>query len=932
MLCFNCGYPDDREAGHILIDSKQWPTVSRLLDEALDIPPENRDRWLESLSAADAVHQDVLRSLLRHAAAPQTSEFLDVLPNLGAAVAEACVGTLTPGTVVGPYVIEEKLGSGGMGTVWLARRRDGVIKRPVALKLPHAGPLDRHLADRFASERNILADLTHPNIARLYDAGVGVDGQPYLALEYVAGAPLTAYCDEHRLELRGRLRLFQQVLRAVQYAHSNLVIHRDLKPSNVIVGRDGRAMLLDFGIAKLIGADTPDEIMRPQAGMAPVALTPEYASPEQISGQPVTTASDIYSLGVLLFELLTGECPYQLGHSTRSALEEAILNIDPARPSQSVHAESRAIARGSTVRRLSKALRGDLETIVLKALKKSPMDRYSTADAFSEDIERYLAREPITAGRSGGWYRTVKFASRHRISVAGACVALVAVVATAAVAMAEAHSAAIHARAAAAERDRALTLSARNAAVGEFLHMLITEAARSDKPVAVADLVTRSEAIVGKEFQDSPEDRAAILDVVSGYYDTKEEYSRAEELLRQALELVKSSDDADLRRKLQCTHADTMTRVGRASEALPVLNSVLSDPQITPQQSAKCLIVLSRIAQVDNDGPNSLKYAQSALQRLRQSTPRPPLALEADLLADIGSAEHINGNNEVAGRFYQESLATLTRAGLDRGLDALAVRNNWSLVSVGAGNPRVGLDLIDETLRLAAETEPDAPPEPSFIYNRAAALEYLGRYRESREVYLRCAAESRRTGVPARTAGCFVGLASVSYESGDQLSAGSYLAAAATILGDSASPGIHAVIRLQIVKGSLAFAQGRFAEARADLDAVLATSKNIYWLMKALLVRADVNLSDGKLAAAEADAKRAMEFARTSQGSAPYSDGTGMAWLMLGQVLAKEGDDSGARQAFNAAVENLSHTIDANHPRLLLARRLVSVVSGHPVS
>jgi serine/threonine protein kinase len=916
----------------MVIDPKQWPTLSRLLDEVLDIPPENRDRWLESLSATDAVHKDVLRSLLRHAAAPQTSEFRDVLPDLFATVAEACVVTLTPGTVVGPYVIQEELGSGGMGTVWLARRRDGVIKRPVALKFPHAGPRSRHVADRFASERNILADLTHPNIARLYDAGVGADGQPYLALEYVAGAPLTAYCDEHRLDLPGRLRLFQQVLRAVQYAHSNLVIHRDLKPSNVIVGSDGRAMLLDFGIAKLIGADTPDEIARPQLGAPPVALTPEYASPEQISGQPITTASDIYSLGVLLFELLTGECPYQLGHSTRSALEEAIVSIDPARPSQSVRAEAKAIARGSTVRRLSKALRGDLEAIVLKALKKSPMERYSTADALSEDIERYLAGDPIAAGKRGGWYRALRFASRHRISVAGAGVALVAVVATAAVAMTEAHSAAIHARAAAAERDRALSLSARNAAVGEFLHMLITEAARSDKPVAVADLVTRSEAIVGKEFRDSPEDRAAVLDVVSGYYDTKEEYSRAEGLLRQALDLVKSSDDADLRRKLQCAHADSMTRVGRASEALAALNSVLSDTQTSAQQAAKCLIVLSRIAQVANDGPNALKYAQRALQRLRQSTSRPPLALEADLLADIGSAEHISGQNEVAGRFYEESLATLTRAGLDRGLDALAVRNNWSLVSVGAGNPRAGLGLINDTLRLAAETEPDAPPEPTFIYNRAAALEYLGRYRESHEDYLRCAAESRRTGVPASTASCFVGLASVSYESGDPVSAGSYLAAATAILGDSASAGVHAVIRLHIVKGLLASALGRFAEARADLDAVLATSKNVYWLMKALLVRAEVNLSDGKVPAAEADAKRALEIARTSQGSAPYSDGTGLAWLMLGQVRAKKGDITGALEALHAAVENLSHSVDSDHPKLLLARRLESGLSGDPVN
>jgi tetratricopeptide (TPR) repeat protein len=256
------------------------------------------------------------------------------------------------------------------------------------------------------------------------------------------------------------------------------------------------------------------------------------------------------------------------------------------------------------------------------------------------------------------------------------------------------------------------------------------------------------------------------------------------------------------------------------------------------------------------------------------------------------------------------------------------VRNNWSLVSVGAGDPRVGLDLIEQTLRLAAETEPDAPPEPTFIYNRAAALEHLGRYREAREAYLRCAAQMRRTGVPERTASCFVGLASVSDEAGDPVSAGSYLAAAAAIMGDAASPGSHAATRLQIVKGSLALAQGRFAEARSSLDAVIATGKNVYWVMRALLIRAEVNLSDGKVPAAEADAKRALEFARTSQGKANYSDGTGLASLVLGRVLTKEGDESGAHTAFSAAVENLSHTVDPDHPKLLLARQLASVPSG----
>jgi serine/threonine protein kinase len=908
----------------MFIDLKQWPVLSKLLDEALDLPPEDRDRWLESLPQEASAHKHELRSLLRHATAVRTRDFLDVLPSLdevaASAGAVARVVTLTPGTAVGPYVIEREIGSGGMGSVWLARRSDGVIKRPVALKLPHAGPLSRQLAERFASERNILAELAHPNIARLYDAGFSADGQPYLALEYVRGAPLTAYCDEHRLDLCQRLRLFQQVLRAVQYAHGNLVVHRDIKPTNVIVGPDRRAILLDFGIAKLIAADASDDSPRTQ-GAPELGLTPEYASPEQIAGQAITTASDIYSLGVLLFELLTGECPYRLGRTTRAALEEAILTVGPHRPSHSILRESSAGARGSTVRSLSRALRGDLDTIVLKALKKSPAHRYATAEALSEDIERYLAGEPIAARKDGGWYHVRKFVTRHRVPVLCAGVALVAVLATAAIAVYQAHSAAVHARAAAAERDRALALSSRNAAVGEFLHLLITEAAKSDRPVSVRDLVTRSEEIVSREYRNSPEDRAAVLEVLSAYYDTRQEYARAEELLRQALQIVKSSPDGDLRRKLTCAHAATIAKVGREAEAVRVLNSVLQDPQITQEQSARCLIHLSRIAQADGDGPNALKFAQLAWQHLGQVIPRPPVVLEADFLADLGVAHYLNGYNDAAGQYYEQALDKLARAGLERGAEALIMRNNWSMASWGAGQPRVALALMDERLRLGAQTEPDVPPEPTVLYNRAVFLDALGRYAESRESFLRCAAESRRTGVSESTAVCFLGVATVSLDLADPVSAANYLAAAAANVG-SASADSYTMIKLRTARASLELAQGRFEQARADLDAAIAASKSRYLAMYALLIRAEVNLSDGKVAGAEADARRVLDLARSTQGSKRYSYHTGLASLVLGRVLAKQGDEVGAHKAFRWAVDNLSNTVDPAHPKLLMARAL----------
>jgi hypothetical protein len=441
--------------------------------------------------------------LLRQHAAAQTGDFLVTLPKVGdptSAQGPAAAG-IVPGTAVGPYIVEEEIGRGGMGAVWRARRSDGAIKRPLALKLPHAGPHSQQLIERFTRERDILGELSHPNIARLDDAGVTDSGQPFLALEYVPGTQLTDYCDELRLDVRGRLQLYLQVLRAVQYAHGNLVIHRDLKPSNIIVTPQGQAMLLDFGIAKLIPDDTDDS---GRTRMGAVALTPEYASPEQIAGKPVSTASDIYSLGVLLFELLTGGRPYRLKRTSRAALEEAILSAEPLRPSTAALNGAAAAARGTTQKNLSRMLRGDLDTIALKALEKAPAERYPTVDALARDIEHYLRGEPVSARADGSWYRLVKFVGRHKLPVAACTGAALLLIATAAIAL-------IEARSANAGRDRALALSARNEAVTEFIKMLVTESGGADVPVTVSDMMARSQSLVEAEYAENPDYRAAIL-------------------------------------------------------------------------------------------------------------------------------------------------------------------------------------------------------------------------------------------------------------------------------------------------------------------------------------------------------------------------------------------------------------------------------------
>jgi eukaryotic-like serine/threonine-protein kinase len=410
------------------VSAATWNTLSRLLDEALDLDPAARASWIDGVAATLPELAPVLRKLLAAHASSETSDLLQRLPSLeGPAVSASDATGLGIGSLVGPYRLKRELGGGGMADVWLAERADGAFEREIALKLPRLSRLRRDLAARFAHERDILARLEHPHIARFYDAGVTTDGLPYLAMEYVDGQPITRWCDEHRLEVAARLRLFAQVLDAVQFAHANLIIHRDLKPSNILVTEDGQVQLLDFGIAKLL-ADGQIARETQLTQFAGRALTPDYASPEQIRGDSLTIATDVYSLGVVLYELLAGQLPYQLKVQSVAQLEQAIIDADPARPSSVVSAES-AQSRGATQKKIIRALRGDLDTVVLKALAKEPAQRYSTIAELADDLNRHLAGQTVHARPASWAYRARKFVVRNALAVGAAATLSVVLVA-----------------------------------------------------------------------------------------------------------------------------------------------------------------------------------------------------------------------------------------------------------------------------------------------------------------------------------------------------------------------------------------------------------------------------------------------------------------------------------------------------------------------
>jgi len=403
-----------------------WREVSPYLDQVMSLPEDERAPWLESFRAERPDLADLLQDLLEEHRVLAQKQFLERSPVSGTAES-----SLT-GQKIGAYTLLSPIGQGGMGSVWLAERSDGRFDRRVAVKFLNFSVAATGGVQRFKREGRILGQLTHPHIAELIDAGVTAKEEPYLVLENVAGKHIDEYCDHHQLHVDSRIRLFLDVLSAVAHAHANLVVHRDLKPSNVLVRNDGEVKLLDFGIAKLLaeGADADKATQLTVEGSGP--LTPQFAAPEQITGGAVTTATDVYTLGVLLYILLTGQHPAGAEPHSPAELVKAIVETEPPLASEtaaSAASKQQTEKRGTTFEKLSRQLRGDVDTILAKALKKAPAERYGSVTALADDLRRYLNHEPISARPDTLAYRVRKFVYRNRVVVTLVTVAFAAILA-----------------------------------------------------------------------------------------------------------------------------------------------------------------------------------------------------------------------------------------------------------------------------------------------------------------------------------------------------------------------------------------------------------------------------------------------------------------------------------------------------------------------
>jgi serine/threonine-protein kinase len=405
------------------IEKDLWPKLNPLLDELLDLPAAECAARLADIRRADAPLADAIATLLGRLPELDAQSFLDA-PAIPQPPGLA-------GQQVGAYTLVRELGHGGMGSVWLAHRTDGRYQGEVAIKFLRAGFFGHGDAARFEREGSILARLSHPHIARLLDAGVARDGtQPYLVLEYIDGEPIDQYCKLRALPTAARVRLFLDVLAAVAHAHTRLILHRDLKPSNILVTHAGEVKLLDFGIAKLLDASEASGAATELTQRAGNAFTPHYAAPEQLQGGDVTTATDVYALGVLLYMLLGGPHPTTGAQDTTIDRMRAVIEVEPRRLSEAVRRLDRKAGGGkgsAAGRRLARDFEGDIDTIVARALKKVPTERYANAADLADDLRRWLAHEPIAARPDARVYRLAKFVRRHRTGVAAGSVAVVAI-------------------------------------------------------------------------------------------------------------------------------------------------------------------------------------------------------------------------------------------------------------------------------------------------------------------------------------------------------------------------------------------------------------------------------------------------------------------------------------------------------------------------
>jgi len=904
----------------------EWRLLSPLLDQALSLDGEERQTWIKAQEPQIAYRLEIL--LLEHSVLASDG-FLETgivdLPSTTATLA---------GQTIGAFEVVSQIGQGGMGSVWLARRSDGRFERQVALKFLNIALLGKEGEDRFKREGKILALLAHRHIAELIDAGVTAAGQPYLALEYVDGDQIDRYCDQQQLDLPTRIRLFLHVLDAVAAAHANLIVHRDLKPSNVLVRKDGDVKLLDFGIAKLIEAE--NNLERQTAltiGGGP--LTPEYAAPEQLQGEPITVSTDVYALGVLLYLLLTGRHPAGEVQGSPAALVKTIVECEPLRASDAVAvpgtnaggAAARALVRGASVEKLRRVLRGDLDTILAKALKKDPRERYASVAAFADDLRRYLKCEPIEARPDTLMYRAGKFVRRNRGAVIIALLALVGV-ATGITGML------LQARTARIQRDLAVRQLARAERMTDLNELLLSNAAPMGKPLAVDQLLEREERVIEHERNPDAANHVELQLSLGTQYSSEDENDNALRVLNGAYRVSRDLKEPSVRAKASCVLAGAMVPVGELSQAEALYQEGLRELGNAPQfasERAACLLHGSEVAYRSGNSDVAIARARDAEQAIQGSPVRwnlEGLNILVNLAMVLGDA----GRFREAESNFQQASDLMTTLGYDDSQKAVKLFDDWALTLSYDGRELEAQRLYRRALDTSRNDETDSTVAPDLLLNYASLLRELGQRTEAARYLDLAAKKAQELNDVVLTDDTDLLQAVMSIDAHAFAQANRQLAELEQRQRKRYAPEHYVFAELSSERARIALDQGdlpsaaHFAQEAVALDeASIRRIGQCAALLATLLVRkSGIDLTSGQREEAVSDAKRAITLLEESKDASSVSSNVGRAYLALAQALEAEAKPGEAQLAARKAYANLQTTLGADQPDTQSARQLTN--------
>jgi serine/threonine-protein kinase len=880
--------------------------VNRLLQQGLALSQAERAIWLTRIADEHGDLMPLIRALL--ARATNESDAFMARP-VDSVWAEAIggAGGVRPGEQVGPYRLVRELGSGGMGTVWLAERADGGLQRQVALKLPLLGWAPG-VAERLQQERDALATLEHRHIARLYDAGLTAEGRPYLAMEFVDGSPIDVFATRHNLPVRARLELFQQVTQAVDFAHRRLIVHRDLKPSNILVTHDGDVRLLDFGAAKLLQeGGAPESALTREAGRA---LSPDYASPEQIRGEPITVASDVYSLGVVLFELLTGARPYRLERQSSAALEAAIVDAEAPIPSSTVAHD----------RKLCRELRGDLDNIITKALKKSTPERYSTVRELADDLRRWLDHEPVSARGDSVAYRLRKFVRRNRAAVAATSL----VICTLAVATTVTSMEMFEAR---QQRDEARLQAKRAEAQERFANMVMEQTGPGGRELTREEMLDRSVELLEEQYSNDPRFIARALIPISGRYMDLDNTAKELAALERAETIARQLHDSVLLLSVQCNTVETELAqgsleraTGRMSEARTLLAHTAGVPVA---ERIDCIHAEATLADARGDRATAVERISQAIA-LQEQLDRTDLTYRA-LLSHAQVLYLHAGRPQDAWTVIEKTLAVLQTTDARNNRARSGALHNQAMALLQMGEVSAALGREKEALALVSREDSDQPTDPVMANVIGRLLTRMNRPEEAALWGERAVAGARGGGNLGTKVFALATLAETEERLGQHEEATALAHEAANLIEPDDNPRLRATVAH--AQAFTALGRGHLHEAQAAIAVLLETIgypdlAKVHAFQAAdlqLLLAARVAFRAGNAADAARLSAQALEIATGVARDPRRSATVGEAQLVLARARDAQHDRAGAQLAIRGAAQALAAGLSPDHPLALEA-------------